>query len=331
MEDKRVNICKDVVLILCTILVLYFIISAIIPVIPELAIAGNPIDISFTATKITPEGAIAETMPITIKGELLTYSSSQRLKVDISSFDGFTDFVPQGKNGDKVKEVELRDCRMVTYYATKENRTYYVVLYFNETMDYWMLIVNGWDLFAENKDGLGESYHYAYYAGSTDESATVEDICKYFNMEDILTPPENSAEDLDLSLHATWVNQDGSLKQIGSVAVKGELPSSLDKAHPAGAEFDIMWPDGLDYLSSAYTCSIYNLASKNSIEEILWCLGFVYSPSVNEQFVLNFYILDKECIVFTFGNAPGEYLVATVDPDADVLQWLDIYKELLAS
>lgn len=142
-----------------------------------------------------------------------------------------------------------------------------------------------------------------------------------------------TTEKINWTLHGTWVNQDGTLGESASFTFSGELPLSFDGTKAESVELDIPFPKiyGFDsYNSSIY--AIWDFSYENDkVQEILYCTGGVYNPKTNCACPMSFCILDRECLVFSFYDAPGEYLVATVDPNADALEWLDIYKELFPS
>jgi hypothetical protein len=179
MAQKIWTIIKDVLFILIVVSVLLFALLVAFWHIPKDTV---PFSVTINAIRITEPGEPSGTIPITIEGNYIErfFSDSRRqydeLELTISPLDGLTDFVPSGIDTDRGKVIcdSHNENRRTHYYAYKDGRPYSVNISFSKDFCNWLISVSKWDTFE------GGSQVIAYYMGSTDENATLEDLCEVF-------------------------------------------------------------------------------------------------------------------------------------------------------
>ena len=165
MYLKIRSIVKEGLFILCALMVLLSLVNLLLSVIPK---SRTPIDVSLNAIKIVSEGEIVGTVPITVKGHYVEYFfKGDKLDVDISSFDGLTDFKPAsiGHNPTPGEVSEIPDSyyarKHTTYYADYNGRPILVSISFTDDYKNWLFTAYGYDAF------LRSNQDYGHYAAST--------------------------------------------------------------------------------------------------------------------------------------------------------------------
>ena len=196
MTLKTWNTVKDVLLIVFAVLILFLIITAILSHTPK---SSTPFHVTLNAVKITDPGEPVDTVPVTIEGSYKQYFFSEQschpdqIEVNISALDGFTDFVPVGTDNGlgEVFDVSPHGYQRTHYYAYKDGRPYSISICFSKDFNYWSISVSQWDAFYK------ESQMMAYYVGSTNENATLEDINNVFTPIDYKKAWSNDTETTD--------------------------------------------------------------------------------------------------------------------------------------
>lgn len=179
MAQKIWNVAKEVLFILLVLFVLFSVVIAVLFFVPK---SSTPFSVTMNAIKIAEPGEPVGTVPITIEGTYIerffteSYYSSDQIELNITAFDGFADFEPSGTSDTlgTVSDISALRYQVTHYYAYKDGRPYSVTVLFAEDFKYWSMTVSQWDAFSR------ESQTIAYYLGSINENATLEEINKVF-------------------------------------------------------------------------------------------------------------------------------------------------------
>ena len=183
MAYKIWSIIKEVLFVLLILVILSALVIACLSFIPK---NNTPFDVTLNAIKIAEPGVPVDTVPITIEGNYKQFFQigrsykADQIVLNIASFDGFTDFVPLNNESSlsDVGRVTSPDYAYTLYYATKDDKPYYVTFAFTEDYHYWLINISSWDAFKR------EATTYAYYACSTNASDSLEEIQSHFSVKD---------------------------------------------------------------------------------------------------------------------------------------------------
>ena len=193
MYLKVRKVVKEAVFILALLLALLFLVNILLHFIPK---SRTPIDITLNGNEIGALGdrdpflssssilepveiGIVDTVPITIKGYYVEYFFDEpKLNVEISSFDGLTNFKPADMNagpGTLIAESENGYDRLrTTYHADYNGRPILVTVHFTKDFNNWLFTAYSHDAFT------GSNQRYGQYAASIEENSDLDYFSEVF-------------------------------------------------------------------------------------------------------------------------------------------------------
>lgn len=142
---------------------------------------------------------------------------------------------------------------------------------------------------------------------------------------------QSNINKIDLVFYGTWVTENEKAEEQYAFTFRSKHSLAHIESPLELIELEIDFPDAFGFNAiSPRTYTVYDFsANSDKVQQLLWCSGAVYNPAQNRGTPMHFAILDQKCIVFEVYDAPGKYFVCTLDPNADPLAWLELYKEVI--
>lgn len=179
------KIVKEIVFVVILLLILLLLVNILLHYIPK---SKTPIDITLNGSEIGFTGdpyptlssildpaeiGIVDDVTITIKGHYVEFFfDNPSLDVEISSFDGLTNFRPadmySGPGSLDVESENGYERMRTSYIADYNNRPILISINFTTDFQNWLLTAYGWNAFSNSSERYGQ------YAASTEGHADLE-------------------------------------------------------------------------------------------------------------------------------------------------------------
>lgn len=324
MAYKIWSITKEVLFVLLVLIILFSLVLTGLSYIPK---SSTPFSVTLNAIKITDPGLPVDTLPITIEGNYKEFFQigrsykADQVVLNISSFDGFTDFESQGKESspNAVGKIDSPEYGYILYYATKDGKPYYATINFSKDFQYWLINISSYDALQR------KSTTYAYYACSTNPNDSLEEIQSHFSIKDfskawddskpeIDSKPVTEITHIDWDMHGTFLNTDGTTRPVdflvtGTITTTKEAPNH-------NLKLQIYLPDDFTYRMVCPTTGFSSWNQQNhEMVDLYICQGNAVNKDAppTKTTVFSYFALDVEMeyFVLMFQDAPGCYLVAS--------------------
>ena len=150
------------------------------------------------------------------------------------------------------------------------------------------------------------------------------------DLQNVTSTTEAPVIEIDWDLHGVWMDPDGTVKKTRSgldVSFCGTLPAEFEDRTYMEIEVDITWPGKtVSYLTGKQAHGgAAEYADRHEYQRIYRIMTWLYDPRTNDSTALNVALCPDEG--FAVARVDGEYWVASLDPEADLLEIINFYKE----
>lgn len=142
---------------------------------------------------------------------------------------------------------------------------------------------------------------------------------------------EGETTAIDWNMHGAWLSADGTVSQTVDAAVNGIIVENEDGNDDLNISFT--FSDDFHYLLDKPEPYFMSMNRKyNDLPHLMIAYSFGYNKQLKDSprcvFALS---MEEECFIILYEDAPGYYLVASTDPNADPQALLDYFSDFTES